>query len=160
MDTLLEIAFTSIIVGFFYRGKKLLKMIKGAFYSASFSEEKTLVQKQELGASAGCLGCLCLPFFVMSLIALIYLFFKVDWWIPVVGILSGLSLVNLLGYGIERMFQLPDHQIIDDSLLNLNSIELSMNEKLYRKALGVLVFYNIVSFIIALILIIGNEYLT
>lgn len=35
-----------------------------------------------------------------------------------------------------------------------------MNEKLYRKALGVLVFYNIVSFIIALILIIGNEYLT
>lgn len=162
MDTILTITLTSIVIGFFYRGKKLLNLIKGAHLSASLSKDRTLTDIQATNASAGCIGCICFPFFAVAFVLPIYLFFRLEWWIPIVAIIVGLTLGNLLGYLVERILNLPNHQTFDgslfnDNLLNLNAIELSTNEKLYKRAFRLLLFYNIMSLIMALAVIIQNE---
>ena len=162
MDTALAITLTSIVIGFLYRGKKLLDIIKGVYYTESLSKDNTPTRIQFLSASAGCLGCLCFPFFAMSFVLPIYLLFRLEWWIPIVAILIGLTLGNLLGYVIERVLKLPNHQTLDNdlfnnSLFNTNSIELSMDERLYKRAFRLLIFYNITSLIMSLLVIILNE---
>lgn len=162
MDTILTITLASLVIGFFYRGEKLLDTIRGVYYAASLSKENTPTRIQFLSASEGCIGCMCFSFFAISFGLPIYLFFKTEWWISIAAILIGLTFGNLSGYVIERVLKLPNHQTFDNglfsnSLLNTNSIELSLNEKLYKKAFHLLIFYNIISLIMSLIVIIQNE---
>ena len=160
MDTLSVIVLTSIFVGFFYRAKKLKEDINGVYDYEGISDDKTPSEIQYIQVISGCFGCLYFPFFAMSFITTIYLLFKVDWWILVVGITLGMTIVNLLGYMLERLFELPNHEKINTGcgyMLNLNSSALRTNNKLYKKAMGIFFFYNMVSFVIAIILIISVE---
>lgn len=94
-----------------------------------------------------------LPRYVFFFLTPIFLFFKVDWWIPIVAFLGGITVGNLIGYVIERIFQLPNHQTFEHSSFNLNAVELTMdNGKLYRRAAGLMVFYSVASLVISLII--------
>lgn len=76
-----------------------------------------------------------------------------DWWIPIVAFLAGITAGNIIGYVIERIFQLPNHQTFEHSSFNLNAVELTMdNGKLYRRAACLMILYSIVSLVLSLII--------
>ena len=148
MSTLLTIILVAVVVGFLYRAMKLLNLMKTAIYhAANRSAETSEAQAQFQMASGGCLGCMCFPFFCLFFVIPIYMFFLVDWWIPIVGFIAGLTIANLIGFIIERLLQLPNHQLSKFSSFNLNAMELSVSNVLYRKAFSLLIFYNVVSLI-------------
>lgn len=111
----------------------------------------TMMQFQS--GAVGCLGFICFPCMCFFFVTPIFLFFKVDWWIPVVAFFAGITVGNIVGYIIERIIQLPNHQTFDDSPVNLNAIELTMgNGKLYRRAAGLMILYSVASLVISLII--------
>ena len=153
---MLIVILVAIVVGFLYRAMKLHSLMKTAiYYAANHAAETSEAQAQFQMASAGCLGCMCFPFFCLFLAIPIYLFFKVEWWVPIVGFFAGLTIANLVGFIIERLLQLPNHQTFKFSTINMNAMELSVSNDLYRKTLGLLIFYNITSFIISFIIVLN-----
>ena len=154
MSTLLTIILVAIVVGFLYRAMKLHNLMqKAIYYAANHTAETSEAQAQFQIASGGCLGCMCFPFFFLFFAIPTFLFFKVDWWIPIAGFLAGLTIANFVGFIIERLLQLPDHQTHEFSLINLNALELSVSNELYRKTLGLLIFYDVVSLITSVIIV-------
>ncbi len=154
MSTLLTIILVAIVVGFLYRAMKLHNLMRTAiYYAANHTAEKSEAQAQFQMASGGCLGCMCFPFFCLVLVIPIYLFFKVDWWIPIAGFCAGLTIANLVGFIVERLLQLPNHQTFEFSSINMNAMELSVSNELYKKALGLLIFYNVVSLITSVFIV-------
>ena len=153
MDKITVILLTALVVGFLYRGMKLMGLIKNAFYYSTLKEGVTPDQAQFQGASAGCLGMMCFPFFCFFFITPVFLFFRVDWWIPIIAYIIGLSICNLLGYVVERILHLPNHQNFAGSSFDLNAVELTCDNGMYIRVLGLLFFYNVSSLIISLIII-------
>lgn len=153
MSTILIIVLTALVVGFTCRAMKLYKLINSALYYLKFNKEMTPTMIQYQGATVGCLGGICFPGMCFFLITPIFLFFKVDWWIPIVAFLAGLTVGNLVGFVIERFCQLPNHQTFEHSSFNLNAAELTMdNGKLFRRASGLMIIYSLSSLIISLII--------
>ena len=152
MNTFFLVVLTAAVAGFLSRASKLYSLIKSALYYSAFEKDVTPVQAQFQNASAGCLGLLCFPFFFLFIALLVYLFFKVNWKIPVSGYLIGLTLGNLIGYLIDRIFRLPNHQKMGNDSFDLNAFELSRDIVTYRRALGLLIFYNVTSLVISLII--------
>ena len=154
MGTLLTILLVAIVVGFLYRAMKLHNLMKTAiYYAANHTAESSEAQAQFQIASGGCLGCMCFPFLCLFFAIPIYLFLKIDQWIPIVGFIVGLTIANLVGFIVERLLQLPNHQTFEFSSINLNAMELSVSNELYRKALGQLIFYNVVSLILSVVIV-------
>lgn len=155
MGTITIIILTALVIGFICRAVKLYNLIKSALYCLSLKKEMTPTMMQFQSGAVGCLGFICFPCMCFFFVTPIFLSFKVNWWIPVVAFLAGITVGNnIVGYFIERIFQLPNHQTFDNSPVNLNAIELTMdNGKLYRRAVGLMVLYCVVSLIISLIII-------
>lgn len=154
MSTLLIIVLTTLVIGFLYRALKLYELIKSALYYFSLKEGVTPANMQFQSSAIGCVGFICFPCVCFFFIIPIYLFIKVDWWIPVVAFVAGLSVGNIIGYLIERIFQLPNHQISSYSSFNLNAAELTYGDgQLYRRAVFLMILYSVVSLIISLIII-------
>lgn len=93
MGTFCVILCGSLVVGFLFRSKKLYGLIKRAT-GYSIRKAETAIDAQAQIASTGCLGMLCFPFFCLFFITPIYLFFRVDWWIPIVSFIVGLTIGN------------------------------------------------------------------
>ena len=154
MSTLTIITLTTLVIGFLYRAAILFKLIKSALYYYSLNKEVTTSMLHFQSEAVGCIGLICLPCICCFFIIPIFLFFKVDWWIPIIAFITGLTIGNLIGYLIERLIQLPNHQTSYQGSFNLNASELtSDNGKLYRRAIGLLLFYCLLSLIISLIII-------
>ena len=154
MSTATIIILTALVVGFIYRALKLYELIQKALYYLSLNKEMTPTMMQFQSGAVGCLGFICFPCMCFFFVTPIFLFFKVTWWIPVVAFIAGLSVGNMIGYFIERMFQLPNHDVSPYSSFNLNAVELTGdNGKLYRRTAGLIVFYCVVSLILSLIII-------
>ena len=153
MSTITIIILTALVIGFIRRAVKLYNLIKSALYCLSFNKEMTPTMMQFQSGAVGCLGFICFPCMCFFFVTPIFLFFKVDWWIPVVAFFAGITVGNIVGYIIERIIQLPNHQTFDDSPVNLNAIELTMdNGKLYRRAAGLMILYSVASLVISLII--------
>lgn len=154
MNTLLIIVLTALVIGFIYRALKLYELIKRTLYYLSLNKEMTQTMMGEQRNAVGCIGLICFPCILFFFITPFFLLIKVDWWIPVVSIFAGLTVGNWVGYLIERVFQLPNHQTFDHRFSNQNAIELTLNDgRLYRRAIVLLLLYCIVAFIISLIII-------
>lgn len=153
MGTITIIVLTALVVGFIYRAVKLYNLIKSALYYLSLNKEMTPTMMQFQSGAVGCLGFICFPGMCTFFVTPIFLFFKVDWWIPFVAFLAGITVGNTIGYVIERILQLPNHQTIEYSSFNLNALELTMdNGKLYRRAACLMILYSVVSLVISLII--------
>lgn len=153
MSTITIIILTALVIGFIRRAVKLYNLIKSALYCLSLNKEMTPTMMQFQSGAVGCFGFICFPCMCFFFVTPIFLFFKVDWWIPVVAFFAGITVGNIVGYIIERIIQLPNHQTFDDSPVNLNAIELTMdNGKLYRRAAGLMILYSVASLVISLII--------
>lgn len=153
MSTITIIVLTALVIGFICRAMKLFNLIKSALYYLSLNKDMTPTMMQFQSGAVGCLGCICFPGMCFFFVTPIFLFFKVDWWIPVVAFLAGITIGNLVGYVIERICQLPNHQTLVHSSFNLNAVELTMdNGKLYRRAAGLMILYSLSSLVISLII--------
>ena len=153
MSTITIIVLTALVIGFICRAIKLFNLIKSALYYLSLNKEMTPTMMQFQSGAVGCLGFICLPGMCFFFVTPIFLFFKVDWWIPVVAFLAGITIGNIVGYVIERICQLPNHQTLVHSSFNLNAVELTMdNGKLYRRAAGLMILYSLSSLVISLII--------
>lgn len=139
MNTLLLIVLTAIVAGFLYRASKLYSLIKNVLYNSAIEKDVTPVQAQSQSASAGISWIVESPFFCLFFVLPVYLLFNVNWKIPVSAYLIGLTLGNLVGYLIDRLFQLPNHQKMGDDSFDLNAFELSRDIVTYRRALGLLI---------------------
>ena len=153
MGTITIIVLTALVVGFIYRAVKLYNLIKSALYYLSLNKEMTPTMMQFQSGAVGCLGFICFPGMCTFFVTPIFLFFKVDWWIPFVAFLAGITVGNTIGYVIERILQLPNHQTFEFSSINMNAMELSVSNELYKKALGLLIFYNVVSLITSVFIV-------
>lgn len=154
MSTFTIIVLTALVIGFLYRALKLSELIRSALYYFSLKEEVTPANIQLQSFAFGCVCFICFPCMCFFFITPIYLFFKVNWWIPVVAFAAGLSFGSIFGYLIERIFQLPNHQISSYSSFNLNAAELTYGDgQLYRRAVFLMILYSVVSLIISLIII-------
>ncbi len=153
MGTIIIIILTALVIGFVLRATKLYKLINRTLYCLSLKKDVTPTMMQFQNASVGCLGVICIPGMCFFFITPIFLFFKVDWWIPIVALCAGLTLGNLIGYIIERILQLPNHDTYGGDFLDLNALELTMdNGKLYRRATWLMILYSFTSFIISMII--------
>lgn len=156
MSTITIIILSTLVIGFICRAVKLYNLINSALYYLSLDKEMTPTMKQFQSGAVGCLGFICFPGICFFFVTPIFLFFKVNWWIPVVAFLTGISVGNLVGYLIERILQLPNHPTLGHNSLNVNAIELTMDDgKLYRRAAGLMVLYSVASLVISLIIMFG-----
>ena len=153
MSTFTIIVLTALVIGFLYRALKLYELIRSTLQWFSLIEGVT-PNNQFRSSAFGCVCIICFPCVCFFFITPIFLFFKVDWWIPIVAFLAGITIGNLVGFLFERLCQLPNHQTIEHSSFNLNAVELTMNEgRLYRRAVFLMILFSVVSLIISLIII-------
>lgn len=153
MSTLTIIILTTLVIGFICRAVKLYNLINSALYYLSIDKEMTPTMIQFQRGAVGCLGFICFPGICFFFATPIFLFFKVDWWIPLMAFLTGISVGNIFGYVIERILQLPNHPTLDHNSFNMNAFELTMDDgKLYRRAAGLMVLYSVASQVISLII--------
>ena len=154
MSTLTIIILTALVVGFIFRALKLYGLLQKALYYLSLNKEMTPTMMQFQSGAIGCLGFICIPCMCFFFVTPIFLFFKVEWWIPIIAFFAGITIGNIIGYVIERIIQLPNHQTFGHGSFKLNAAELTMdNGKLYRRAAGLMVLYCVASLVISLIII-------
>lgn len=153
MSSFVIILLTTLVIGFICRATKLFNLIKSALYYLSLNKEMTPTMMQFQSGAVGCLGVICFPGMCFFFVTPVFLFLKVAWWIPVVSLLAGITIGNLVGYVIERICQLPNHQTFEHSSFNLNAVELIMDDgKLYRRAAALMIIYSVASLVISLII--------
>lgn len=151
MSSFCVIIMASFVVAFLFRAKKLYRLIKlAASYSIRKAETKN--DAQAIIAPIGCLGMMCFPFSCFFFITPIYLLFKIDWWIPILSYIVGLTIGNLILYLFERFLKTSNHHF-HDSAFDLNALELTHDEGLYKRTFWLLIFYNVASLLISLIII-------
>lgn len=151
MSTLSIIILVTLVIGFISRVVKLNKLTHRALYYGSLNKntKSTMTHSTYASVRGICLSCVC--FFV---IIPVFLFIKTSWWIPIVAIISGLTIGNLIGSLVEKLFSLPTHTTIDNSFVDLNAMELNMNDGvLLRRTVLLMWIYSIMSIVLSLIII-------
>ena len=147
MSTITIIVLQTLAFGFSLRAAKLLELMKK-------SVRDWMAPKMHFNGALGCINIIYFLSFLFIIITFIFLFFKVDWWIPVIAFVLGiLPSGDLVGYVIERICQLPNHQTIKDTSFDQNAFELAMDGKLYSRAAGLVIIYCLSSLVISLIIL-------
>ena len=148
MSTLSIIILVTLVIGFISRVVKLYKLTHRALYYERLNKntKSTMTHSTYASVRGICLSCVC--FFV---IIPVFLFIKTSWWIPIVAIISGLTIGNLIGLLVEKLFCLPNHTTIDNSFVDLNAMELNMNDGLlFRRTVLLMFVYSIISIVLSL----------
>lgn len=156
MNTILTIILSATVIGFLYRGMRLSNQLRGAILYASKPRKDASLIGAEM--TTGCLGCISFPFIILFLVIPVYLFINNSWWVAIISIIGGLTIVQLVGYILERLFQLPNHETSYHMRegIDLNAMEMSIDVSLYRRALLLFFIYNITSSIISIFIIIKS----
>lgn len=149
----LIIILSSVVIGLLYRATTLYIHIHKAYEYAVKYNAKTDAERGAINASAGCITILCGPCLIWVILP-VYLFIVAKWWIPVTSLAMGLTIIRGLGYMLERLFALPDHDALYQSDLDLNAMEYTVDNRQYRRALGLLSFYIIISVILTIIIVV------
>jgi len=148
MSTLSIIILVTLVIGFISRVVKLYKLTHRALYYERLNKntKSTMTHSTYASVRGICLSCVC--FFV---IIPVFLFIKTSWWIPIVAIISGLTIGNLIGLLVEKLCCLPNHTTIDNSFVDLNAMELNMNDGLlFRRTVLLMFVYSIISIVLSL----------
>lgn len=147
MSTTLLTILTAIVAASFFRASNLYRVIKGAYYYSNPDKDAT-----SPNGYAGCLAAMYLPSFCLFITLPIFLFFKVDWRIPIFAYIVGSILGNMIGYVLERVLRLPRSQNSENDFFSQDAFELSQDKGMGWRAFVLYRLYILVIHIISIII--------